>query len=1100
MAENEYLVPFGIDPRKFFEGLAAMEDGGEKLADNMVLANKEIAKSFEIASTAGEVLGKRMDEDAKKFVVLKDQAKGFGKELGGALNQPAAGKAFEDRINKVKKLMEETSKKGIKIPIDFNEAKLQKLEQMISAGADEFKILAATVDFAKEKLATLDAGSTEFAELSAQVNTAEEFLTKLGNTSDEVGNKGKSLKAQLRSLKEELAQMEQRGEENTEQFLKMSIAAGRVEDQIGDISARVRVLASDTKYIDAGVQAVTGLAGAFAAGQGAMALFGSENKTLNEVIQKTTGAMALLQGIQAVATALNKDSALSVLFFSRAQQTAAATTALQTGALELETGATVAATTATRTFTAALLANPITAVLVALAAIVAALIAFSSSSDDAEEATKKLNDELERQDEILRLDEANINRRSALNVARAKAEGKSESEITGVVKREEEQRLIIRQQALETTRDKLKDGNLIAKLSAEEYKKLQDREVKQEQEVLDLSNELKIKGIEQDSQRAKESEEIEKKRTETAKQYAAERKAIQDQEIKFRREYLNQFIEGLDDQYEKERQQAIAQTEQTIEDLQREKSLSTKAEREKNDLIIILRQNLTKKLKGIDEQRDKDRAQLLLEGQQKLAELGAAGSQTEIEILQLSYKQREKEINEQFKNEGALRVKLIAALRLQEAAEEKKIRDAAAVQALKDEEERRILEIETAAKFLGERPELERQKQLEVLKVKLEFAEKSLSLLVAQGNAENSTVVLQAKKTIQELQKQIGDASKQLKDKPFDIFEFLGLGQLTDAQKASVINSAKQALDSLRQITDFVVEQYQRQIEAKQKVIDQETDDITRLEDQLKQEEELRSQGLANNSDAIKTELDEKRRQREEDLKQQEDMQRRQRNLQKIQLALDTGVQASSLITSAANIFKTLSPLGPVGVGLAIGTIALMVGAFAAAKIKAFQAINEGQTQSFEGGGWIEDGKRHTQGGKKFRATDGSGDVVELESGEHVTRRGPAEKYSDLLDAINDDRLGTMTETALSEMLREMGISFSTPAAAQAVTMVRERDSLNHEISLQPGNDISQPIKNIDQNLAYLVEDKKFTPKHFQKDGYNFTTIGNNKISKSKQK
>ena len=66
MASNDYQIPFGVDPRKFFESLHAMEEGTEKFAEAVEQTNKEIAKSFEMASTAGEVLGKRMDEDTKK--------------------------------------------------------------------------------------------------------------------------------------------------------------------------------------------------------------------------------------------------------------------------------------------------------------------------------------------------------------------------------------------------------------------------------------------------------------------------------------------------------------------------------------------------------------------------------------------------------------------------------------------------------------------------------------------------------------------------------------------------------------------------------------------------------------------------------------------------------------------------------------------------------------------------------------------------------------------------------------------------------------------------------------------------------------------------
>jgi limonene-1,2-epoxide hydrolase len=316
---GDYLIPFGVDARPFFEGLNKMDQGVEQLTTNVVQSQKEMQGAFTTAANAGDVLGKRLDTTTQKALGLRDQAKTLGKDLGAALSGNNAGQGLEDRLNKIKKLMDTGAGKGVKLKFDIDTAKLEQFEKMLTDGQDELKVLAQVVDYAKGKLATLAPNTPEFNELSQQIETADALLKAFGETNDLVNTKNKSLKSQLRQMKEELALMETQGKENTREFLNLSVAAGKVEDQIGDISNRVRVLASDTKYIDAGIQAVTGLAGAFAAAQGAAALFGSENEEVNRVIQKVTGAMAILQGIQAVANALNKDSALSVLFLSRSQ-------------------------------------------------------------------------------------------------------------------------------------------------------------------------------------------------------------------------------------------------------------------------------------------------------------------------------------------------------------------------------------------------------------------------------------------------------------------------------------------------------------------------------------------------------------------------------------------------------------------------------------------------------------------------------------------------------------------------------------------------------------------------------------------------------------
>jgi hypothetical protein len=1091
MAGNDYLVPFGIDPRKFFEGLNAMDEGTDKLAANVKSAGVDMQKSFEGAATAGDTFGKKLDMTAAKAQELRDKSRAVGKDIGDALSGKNVGAGLEERVNKIKSTLAGTTGKKVEIGFDFDEAKLELLNKMVEDGADEFKVLAQVIDFAKQKLSGLDPQSEDWQALNAQIKESEGLLKAFGVGEDGVATSSKSLKAQLRAMKEELALMETQGRENTAEFLKLSVAAGKVEDQIGDISQRVRVLASDTKYIDAGVQAVTALAGGFAAAQGAAALFGSENEEITKVIQKVTGAMAILQGIQAIATALNKDSTLSVLLFSRAQTTAAVTTEALAVAEGEQAVATTAATVATRSWTAALLTNPIFLIIAGLAALVAALYAFSSGSDDAKKAADELNETLDRQNKLLKLDEGAINRRTSLLVAQAKLQGKSEADITAIEGQGLADRVNLQIENLNETRRLLSDRNFINNLKTEELKKLQDKELEQAEAVENGKNELRIKGIEQQIQRNKAEKDAETKRLENSKKSAAEQKALIEQEIKFRKQFSGAFIDTITDQYEKEKQQAIANTQTQIDELNKEKALSAAAERERADIILLLRQNLSAKLNEIDHKRESDRAQLLLDGANKLAELQADGANKEVEVLHLSYLQKAKEIKEQFKNEGELRKQLLAALQAKEVEETKKIRDKAAQDALNDAQERAVLEVELASKFVGDFPKIEEQKQIEILKVKLDFAVRNLNLLRKQGADENSLEVLQARKLVNDIENELGDAAKKLNEGTggFDMFKALGLGDLTEKQKKDVTDAARQSLDNVRQITDFISDQYERQIKAKQKVIDADNKAVDNLQNQLDKEKQLRAEGLANNVDIIEGELAAKKNQRDKDIKDQEELQKKQQAIQKAQIALDSATQASSLITASSKIFNALSGIPFVGVPLAITTIALMVGAFITAKVKALQAVGSGE--KFGGGGWIEKDKPHSKGGKKYIATDGSGDVKELESGEHVTRKTQAEKYADLLDAINSDSLEGMTDDALRAMLHEMGIHLNSDEPGEALDVVRERDALQHEITLkQAGPDIGADVKTIREGVEYLAKRKKADPERWEENGFIFEKIG----------
>jgi len=91
-------------------------------------------------------------------------------------------------------------------------------------------------------------------------------------------------------------------------FEKYAAAAGALKDQIGDTNQRINAFSSDTQKLDTVVGSVQGVAGAFAAVQGAVGLLGAENEDLNKTLLQVQSSMAVLNGVQQVANTLNKDS------------------------------------------------------------------------------------------------------------------------------------------------------------------------------------------------------------------------------------------------------------------------------------------------------------------------------------------------------------------------------------------------------------------------------------------------------------------------------------------------------------------------------------------------------------------------------------------------------------------------------------------------------------------------------------------------------------------------------------------------------------------------------------------------------------------------
>jgi len=150
--------------------------------------------------------------------------------------------------------------------------------------------------------------------------------------------------------------------------------AGRIKDSVGDMRAEIGYFASDTRRLDAVLGGVQGLAGAFSAVEGAAALMGIESKDLQKTMVQLQGALALVNGLQAVQNALQSESAFMV--------------GLNTAAMRIQTYVMGQATVAARVYAGALIATGAGAILVAIGLIASA---FSNVKDKTKDTTKAVN-------------------------------------------------------------------------------------------------------------------------------------------------------------------------------------------------------------------------------------------------------------------------------------------------------------------------------------------------------------------------------------------------------------------------------------------------------------------------------------------------------------------------------------------------------------------------------------------------------------------------------------------------------------------------------------------------------------------------------------
>jgi hypothetical protein len=200
----------------------------------------------------------------------------------------------------------------------------------------------------------------------------------------------------LKDLKSAALQVE----EGSTAFESITKASGQLQDKISDLSATTRFFADDMRNLKGLSSIGEGIAGGFALAQGAAALFGGENKVLEQSLLKVQSAMAILQGLQAVGNVLQKESAASLLITNTARKVAIALTSEQAVAEAAEAVAAGTATVAQRALNAAMNANPIAILVTLILSAVAALTLFSSKSDEATKEEKKRADEIKRANEL----------------------------------------------------------------------------------------------------------------------------------------------------------------------------------------------------------------------------------------------------------------------------------------------------------------------------------------------------------------------------------------------------------------------------------------------------------------------------------------------------------------------------------------------------------------------------------------------------------------------------------------------------------------------------------------------------------------------------
>lgn len=255
----------------------------------------------------------------------------------------------------------------------------------------------------------------ELGDLNKSIEKVDKNTTNLNKTFEDVYGDIKPLTGRLGELEDRLYELANAGDTTSKEFITLSNEVGRLRKVQIDTDKTTDALAQTTSQKLGGSMQFA--AGAMQTAVGGMAALGIESEKGEKAIEGIVGAMAVTDGLETM-----NESSKSVRALGKAIKS---TTAFQK-----------AATIAQRIFNAAMAANPIGVIVLAITSLIAAGYALIKMFQASSEATANVNAELDKQEEALKnvekaQDKANKKMTDAQNhqIALMKAQGKTTEEI-----------------------------------------------------------------------------------------------------------------------------------------------------------------------------------------------------------------------------------------------------------------------------------------------------------------------------------------------------------------------------------------------------------------------------------------------------------------------------------------------------------------------------------------------------------------------------------------------------------------------------------------------------------------------------------------------
>lgn len=247
-------------------------------------------------------------------------------------------------------------------------------------GDEECRALTAKQQAIKDEIARRKALLQEVANTADALQKEEQTLNENKAKVEQNAKAKGMLRTQVMNLKNSLAEMEQAGKRDTDEFRAMQAELGRLADAMADASTQAKIMSDDYQNMNTVLEVMGGISGAFSAAQGAVGLFAGENENLQKIMVKVQSLMAITIGLQQVAKTLNKDSYTQLVLVRKAKELLTVAETKFATALGISN---VAAK--------ALMATLTLGLSVAITAVIAVISSFVSKAREARKAQEELN-------------------------------------------------------------------------------------------------------------------------------------------------------------------------------------------------------------------------------------------------------------------------------------------------------------------------------------------------------------------------------------------------------------------------------------------------------------------------------------------------------------------------------------------------------------------------------------------------------------------------------------------------------------------------------------------------------------------------------------